>query len=285
MPQIHGMIANAWFDRASGRDVACTGDAAVTNVTYGALAARGGDSSARLATPTLADEMRAQFGIAPRVVTMALKARSAISLAGHRSTVSTWFDGPRGFVTSPAMQALGLGGAVLDSSTGAELYLSREAAGRLGALAPREWDALRTSLEQVDGIARAWRTVDLLAGRYEAASDKLAHAARLSAFAGRSGDIILLLDPYWFPYHIVATHGTPYAYDQHVPLVFVGPQFVPGRYTAVSSPADIVPTLARIIGVTLAAADGMARVDALTAPPARPETTVAHPQDQRPTTP
>ena len=57
-----------------------------------------------------------------------------------------------------------LGGSVLDSNTGAEIYLSKDAAAKLAALDQREWDAVRTSLEQVDGIARAWRTTDL-AGR------------------------------------------------------------------------------------------------------------------------
>ena len=97
------MISNVWHDRALGRDVSCTEDPSVTNVTYRPVAARTGDSSARLATPTLADEMRAQLGVAPQVVTISMKARAALSLAGHRSTISTWFDGPRGFVSSPAM--------------------------------------------------------------------------------------------------------------------------------------------------------------------------------------
>jgi predicted AlkP superfamily pyrophosphatase or phosphodiesterase len=160
-----------------------------------------------------------------------------------------------------------LGGSVLDSNTGSEVYLSKDAAAKLAALDEHEWDAVRTSLEQVDGIARAWRTADLLAGRYEAASDPMAHAARLSAYAGRSGDIIFITDPYWFPYRIVSTHGTPYQYDQHVPMVLMGPQFKRGRYTATASPADIAPTLGRLLGVTLAAADGTTRVDALVAPP------------------
>ena len=77
--------------------------ASITNVSYGTIPAHSGDSSARLATPTLADEMRAQLGVPPQVVTMSIKARSALTLAGHRSTLSTWFDGPRGFMTSPAM--------------------------------------------------------------------------------------------------------------------------------------------------------------------------------------
>lgn len=460
LPQTHGQISNVWFDRAAGHDVSCTDDPSVTNVAYGPETARTGDSSAKLATPTLADEMRAQLAVPPRVVTISMKARAALSLAGHRSTISTWFDSQRGFVSSPAMgsaepipflarhlaahpveadagatweralpasaylhtdagdgerghgaefphrlappvvdgrvdpafyanwamspyadaylgrmaaaavEALGLGqgpgtdllavsfsaldtvghaygprshevqdvlirldatigrllddldrlvghdryvlaltsdhgaspipqqmaalglgggrvdrqaivstvtaavgGSVLDSNTGAELYLSKDAAARLASLDQRAWDALRASLEGIDGIARAWRTSDLLAGRYDAQSDPLAHAARLSAYPGRSGDIIFITDPYWFPYQIVSTHGTPYHYDQHVPMVFAGPPFRPGRYTAPSSPADVAPTLARLLGVTLAAADGRPRLDAVAVPPALPDAT------------
>ncbi|HTV00539.1 MAG TPA: alkaline phosphatase family protein, partial [Luteitalea sp.] len=103
LPQTHGLIANAWYDRATARDVVCTEDRTVTNVGYGPNPPRYGDSSARLAAPTLGDEMRAQLGAAPRIVTMALKARAAMPLAGQRSTLTTWFDGARGFVTSPAM--------------------------------------------------------------------------------------------------------------------------------------------------------------------------------------
>ena len=50
-PQTHGMIPNAWHDRALARDVACTEDPSITNVAYGTTPARTGDSSIRLATP------------------------------------------------------------------------------------------------------------------------------------------------------------------------------------------------------------------------------------------
>ena len=55
-----------------------------------------------------------------------------------------------------------------------------------------------------------------------------------------------------------------------MPLVFLGPHFKPGRYTATASPADVAPTLGRLIGVTLPAADGTTRMDALVAPPTLP---------------
>jgi hypothetical protein len=46
-----------------------------------------------------------------------------------------------------------------------------------------------------------------------------------------------------------ATHGSPYDPDAHVPLIFFGPQFKPGRYTEFARTVDVAPTLARVLGV------------------------------------
>ena len=53
------------------------------------------------------------------------------------------------------------------------------------------------------------------------------------------------------------THGTPYWYDRHVPLMFLGPGVSPGRDTARAATVDFAPTLASWIGVKpTAAIDG-----------------------------
>lgn len=44
-------------------------------------------------------------------------------------------------------------------------------------------------------------------------------------------------------------HGGPHDYDAHVPVIFYGPSFVPGRYDEFARVVDIAPTLARVIGV------------------------------------
>ncbi len=91
VPAIHGMILNEWWDRETGKEVACTSDSSVSPVSYGAPLKRG-HSAARLQVPTLADEMRVQLSPSAHVVSMSLKARSAIMLAGHRGDAVTWFD-------------------------------------------------------------------------------------------------------------------------------------------------------------------------------------------------
>jgi len=104
-PATHGIILNAWWDRESAKQVSCTEDPRAQTISYGAPA-KGGHSSFRLEVPTLADELRAQSGGKTRVVTMAIKARAAIMLAGHRSDSSTWYEAGSGaWVTTSALTA------------------------------------------------------------------------------------------------------------------------------------------------------------------------------------
>ena len=53
------------------------------------------------------------------------------------------------------------------------------------------------------------------------------------------------------------THGSPYNYDTHVPLIFYGAAFRAGTYRERVTPADLAPTLAAALGLTPPAlADG-----------------------------
>jgi arylsulfatase A-like enzyme len=53
----------------------------------------------------------------------------------------------------------------------------------------------------------------------------------------------------------VTTHGSPYEYDTHVPLLVWGPRWVKaGPVAQRVEVADIAPTLARILGVAAPAA-------------------------------
>jgi predicted AlkP superfamily pyrophosphatase or phosphodiesterase len=98
-PYQHGMILNSWFDRKTGAATECTDDDQTKEVTSGALSGPG-DSGRRILRPTLADHVREEMH--GRVVTLSLKARSAIGLAGHGGNLVLWFDTRGAFVTSTA---------------------------------------------------------------------------------------------------------------------------------------------------------------------------------------
>ncbi len=119
-PVMHGMIANEWWDRQQQKEITCTSDASVKNVPYdssapasqsvpaGATASATavpapGDSAARMLVPAFAEELKFQSGAETRIVTMSLKARAAITMAGHQADAVTWFDGASGaWLTSTA---------------------------------------------------------------------------------------------------------------------------------------------------------------------------------------
>jgi predicted AlkP superfamily pyrophosphatase or phosphodiesterase len=100
-PATHGIIANEWWSREAGRRIPCTDDGAATSVPYVGPPEKIGHSARRLRVPTLSDRLRAAHRDA-RIVTLSMKARSAIMLAGS-SGVATWFvDETNGWATSTA---------------------------------------------------------------------------------------------------------------------------------------------------------------------------------------
>jgi arylsulfatase A-like enzyme len=58
------------------------------------------------------------------------------------------------------------------------------------------------------------------------------------------------------PYILVAggatgtSHGTPWAYDQQVPLLWYGSRILPGVRRTPAAVADIAPTLSALLGLT-----------------------------------
>ena len=61
-------------------------------------------------------------------------------------------------------------------------------------------------------------------------------------------------------------HGTPYNYDQHVPVLLMGWGIEHGEYFGAITPADIAPTLASLCGISLASRDGRVLAEALKTP-------------------
>jgi predicted AlkP superfamily pyrophosphatase or phosphodiesterase len=440
-PHRHGMILNAWWDRARERLVECTEDPASPLVFYGKARPAEGDSARNMMVPTLADEMKKQLGPTSRSVSFSFKARSAIGLVGHTPDLVTWYEAgswvtakqfaaapdptiaklieahpieamldkpwqrvlppaaykgrddspsehigagwtrefphplrapgamdPHGLwerspLTDEALARLAIGAlaalrlgrgpgtdflavsfsaldivghsfgprsheiqdvlarldgllgellAALDGQVGrggyvlalssdhgvavypedlraegkdagridfravhdqleaalakelgpgsyvvqidfSDVYLRAGVMARLHAK-PGAVERVAAAVRALPGVLALFAADEL--GDAAAAADPLRRAAALSYFPGRSGDLMLVPKPYWLTVPVGTTHGTQNDYDQRVPLVLFGAQVKPGRYERAVSPADLAPTLARIVGVTLKQAEG-----------------------------
>ncbi|MFP5263341.1 MAG: alkaline phosphatase family protein [Blastocatellia bacterium] len=69
----------------------------------------------------------------------------------------------------------------------------------------------------------------------------------------RSGDVWLITKPFSFflegSVPLATTHGSPYNYDTHVPVILFGAGVKAGRYSVECTPSDIAPTLAALLGI------------------------------------
>jgi hypothetical protein len=117
-----------------------------------------------------------------------------------------------------------------------------------------------------------YRKEDLASG--VETSDPSRRAAALSYVADRSGDLIIVPQPYYYLSSEATTHGTAHQYDARVPVILAGLGIKPGEYLGAATPADVAPTLAFLAGIGLPAAEGRVLVEAL-APPPPPKPTAA----------
>lgn len=98
-----------------------------------------------------------------------------------------------------------------------------------------------------DHIARVYTWHDLQNGAIQ--KDDIGRAFSLGFYAPRSGNLFILTEPYYLLDATGTSHGTPYGYDTHVPVLFWGAGIKPGRYSRNIAINDIAPTLAAILQV------------------------------------
>jgi hypothetical protein len=121
---------------------------------------------------------------------------------------------------------------------------------------------LLEAVSRMPGVMRVFPAHDLASKRESA--DPIERAAALSHHPEESGEIVLVLWRNWIGTNTsAATHGSAHWYDQHVPVIFLGPSFKPGRYATPASPADLAPTLASLVKLPMPDIDGRALTDAL----------------------
>jgi predicted AlkP superfamily pyrophosphatase or phosphodiesterase len=102
----------------------------------------------------------------------------------------------------------------------------------------------------IPGVARSFTRAQLLRGE-TSITDPIERRVIHGFYPGRSGDVVMIAEPYkYLGDTITATHGSPYTYDTHVPVIIMGTGVTPGRYLDPASPADIAPTLSALLRIT-----------------------------------
>lgn len=117
-------------------------------------------------------------------------------------------------------------------------------------------NALLAAKIDADSVAAFIRDWALSTGKFQAAYTRLQLLdGRAPGVLGqrvvngfhpeRSGDVVLVVKPYTLAVTVKSgtTHGSPFGYDSHVPVIFFGSAFKKGRYADEFYITDIAPTL------------------------------------------
>lgn len=152
-------------------------------------------------------------------------------------------------VNQALLPTLGQGRHVIALSTN-DLYFEPGAYDKVRRT-PAAISAALAAITSRPGVQRVFRSEDVR--DVASAKDPLQRAAALSYFPGRSGDLIIATKPGWMISAAGTTHGSANPDDQRVPLLFLGAGVKPGKYARPATPADLAPTLAAIVGVSLKA--------------------------------
>jgi hypothetical protein len=153
-------------------------------------------------------------------------------------------------------------GQWIEGRAGSALYLNQNLIALKG-LDPEDVErAVASGVEKLAPVWRAYTRSQLIEGRVP--PDPWSQRVLVSFNRERSGDVEILLEPYWLAGERGTTHGTPYSYDTHIPLMMMGPGIRAGRYDRTVRLNDLAPTLATLLGIeTPSGSSGHALYEAL----------------------
>jgi predicted AlkP superfamily pyrophosphatase or phosphodiesterase len=98
-PYFHGIIANDWYDRKTGRSIYCTSDHTVK--TVGGNDDSGEESPKRLLSTTITDQLKLATNGKSKVIAISIKDRASILPGGHYPDAAYWYDPDNGsFISS-----------------------------------------------------------------------------------------------------------------------------------------------------------------------------------------
>ena len=80
-------------------------------------------------------------------------------------------------------------------------------------------------------------------------SDTIDQYMQRGFYPDRSADVYAIQKPYWLYGTEGTSHGTPYNYDSHVPLIFWGAGIHAGTYSGTVGISDVAPTLSALLRI------------------------------------
>ena len=128
-----------------------------------------------------------------------------------------------------------------------QINLNRDPAVLSGEQMLKARQVIKAALEEMPAIHKAYTRDEILAS--PSSGGLLLSHFKKAFHCERSGDVLFVLAPYTIQSRSAATHGSPWPYDTHVPMVLLGGGIKVDAYDQQCSPANLGPTLARLLNV------------------------------------
>jgi len=118
------------------------------------------------------------------------------------------------------------------------------------------------AVRSVKELAYTATVAEIVAGKIpEGWPEEFARLMRNDIYPGRSGHLVVFPGQYWLYGDEPSSHGTFYDYDRFATMAFLGGEISAKRIDSRADPADIAPTLAALLGVSMPDTDGAARTE------------------------
>lgn len=128
-----------------------------------------------------------------------------------------------------------------------QIYLNQDALKDAKVSNSQAASVLRKRLTKERYIDQVWSRDEIMIERKVPAGEYGKLADR--TLSRNSGDVIIVLKPFFYSDSYPVTHMTHYSYDRYVPLVFWGKTFKKGTYRQIVNIVDIAPTLSSVLEV------------------------------------
>ncbi len=129
------------------------------------------------------------------------------------------------------------------------IFLNRELLAKRSIPLERAQEVAAKAAAGSPGIYAAFTGTQILSNRLP--QNDISTRLMRSYYPSLSPDVIYLPEAFWSSadYMLGATHGTPYSYDTHVPILIAGTGIPPREYSERVSTLDIAPTLANLLRI------------------------------------
>ncbi|WP_037027187.1 alkaline phosphatase family protein [Psychromonas aquimarina] len=133
------------------------------------------------------------------------------------------------------------------------IYLNHDVIKKKGVELDKVQKAVAEEVSKVKGIAYAVTSSDIESNQLP--DTHVMQMVKNNYHQQRSGDVYLIFTPRSYindmdGLTIASTHGSPWRYDTHVPVIFAGYDIKADRISREVTPYDIAPTLSNKLGIT-----------------------------------